>query len=50
MSPSVVLTVTLRTGSTEPITPKDAFIGSKRLEIRQMFEETPPEIRFCTFW
>ena len=38
------LTVTLRTGSTEPMTPKYAFMGTKRLQIGKMFQETPPEI------
>ena len=39
-----ILTVTLRTGSTEPMAPKYAFIGTKRLQIGKMFQETPSEI------
>ena len=39
-----LLTVTLRTGSKEPMTPKYAFISTKRLQIGKMFQETPSEI------
>ena len=31
------------------MTPKYAFMGTKRLQIGKMFQETPPEIKFCTF-
>ena len=39
-----ILTVTLRTVSLEPMAPYSAFLGTKRLQIVKIFQETPPEI------
>ena len=45
-----MLTVTLPTGSGEPMNPKCAFGASARLVMLKVFQETLSKIKFRTFW